>query len=93
MKHDDNDVGGPVSGDLVQAHRASAQDREEQTAAAIVAVVIRSREVAVTDPDDVDGEPSDDDYEQPEDSLPLEAEPADAMEQHREVPQDDDDYR
>jgi len=51
------------------------------------------REVAVTDPDDVDGEPSDDDYEQPDDSLPLEAEPADAMEQHREVPQDDDDYR
>jgi hypothetical protein len=50
-------------------------------------------EVAVTDPDDVDGEPSDDDYEQPEDSLPLEAEPADALEQHREAPQDDDDYR
>jgi len=50
-------------------------------------------EVAVTDPDDVDREPADDDYEQPEDSLPLEAEPSDAMEQHREVPQDDDDYR
>ncbi len=26
-------------------------------------------------------------------SLPLEAEPADAIEQSREVPQDDDDYR
>ncbi len=47
----------------------------------------------MTDPDDVDREPADDDYEQPEDSLPLEAEPSDAMEQHREVPQDDDDYR
>ena len=48
----------------------------------------------MTDPDDVDdGEPPDDDYGQPEDSFPLEAEPADAIEQHREVPQDDDDYR
>ena len=47
----------------------------------------------MTDPDDVEGEPSDDDYGQAEDSLPLEAEPADAMEQLREVPQDDDDYR
>ncbi len=28
-----------------------------------------------------------------EDSLPLEAEPADALEQSLEVPQDDDDYR
>jgi hypothetical protein len=50
-------------------------------------------EVAVTEPDDVDREPPDDEYERPESSLPLEAEPADAMEQHREAPQDDDDYR
>ena len=48
-------------------------------------------EVVVTRPDD--DEELSDDYEPPEGSLPLEAEPADAMEQHREVPQDDDDYR
>lgn len=46
----------------------------------------------MTRPDD-DEELSDDYEPPPEDSLPLEAEPADAMEQHREVPQDDDDYR